>query len=69
MAYRAVDNHVYASVRHFLRRRHQVRTRGAGRFSVAEIFGTYGVRCLRRVHLGRLPYDALASDAMPDDMR
>ena len=69
MAYRAVDNHVYGSVRHFLRRRHKVSTRGTRRFSAAEIFGTYGVLRLRRVHLGPRPYDALAWDPMPDDMR
>ena len=33
-AYRAVDNYVYESVRHFLRRRHQVQSRGTDRFSV-----------------------------------
>ena len=69
MAYRAVDNHVYESVRHFLRRRHKVQTRGTRRFSAAEIFVTYGVLRLRRVHLGPLPHDTLAWDPMPDDMR
>ena len=33
-AYDAVDNYVYESVRHFLRRRHQVSTRGTNRFSI-----------------------------------
>jgi RNA-directed DNA polymerase len=31
-AYGAVDNYVYESVRHFLRRRHQVQSRGTDRF-------------------------------------
>src|SRR5215470_3874994 len=39
MAYRAVDNHVYESVRHFLRRRHKVATRGARRFPGAKSSG------------------------------
>ena len=69
MAYRAVDNHVYESVRHFLRRRHKVHTRGTRRFSGAEIFGTYGVLLLRRVHLGPLPCNTPAWDPMPNDMR
>ena len=69
MAYRAVDNHVYGTVRHFLRRRHKVPTRGTRQFSAEEIFGTYGVLRLRRVHLGPRPYDTLAWDPMPDDMR
>jgi RNA-directed DNA polymerase len=69
MAYRAVDNHVYESVRHFLRRRHKVATRGARRFPGAEIFGTHGVLLLRRVHLGPLPCNTPAWDPMPDDMR
>jgi RNA-directed DNA polymerase len=32
-AYRAIDNHVYQSVRNFLRRRHKVQSRGTTRFS------------------------------------
>jgi RNA-directed DNA polymerase len=55
MAYRAVDNHVYDSVRHFLRRRHKVSGRGTNVFSGEHIFGTLGVLRLRRVHLGPLP--------------
>jgi RNA-directed DNA polymerase len=43
MAYRAVDNHVYDAVRHFLRRRHKVQSRGARSFPAQEIFGAYGV--------------------------
>jgi RNA-directed DNA polymerase len=55
MAYRAIDNHVYDRVRHFLRRRSKVPGRGTRRFSAAEVFETYGVLRLRRVHLGPLP--------------
>src|SRR5215470_14156624 len=42
-AYRAVRNHVYESVRHFLRRRHQVHSRGTDRFSIEAVFGELGV--------------------------
>jgi RNA-directed DNA polymerase len=69
MAYRAVDNHVYQAVRHFLRRRHKVQSRGTRRFPAQEIFGTYGVLRLRRVHLGPLPCETLAWDPIPDDLR
>jgi RNA-directed DNA polymerase len=55
MAYRAVDNNVYGAVRHFLRRRHKVQTRGTRRFSADNIFGPGGVLRLRRVHLGPQP--------------
>src|SRR5262249_55162192 len=41
--YRAVDNYVYQSVRHFLRRRHKVQSRGTTRFSDEVVFGTLGV--------------------------
>jgi RNA-directed DNA polymerase len=68
-AYRAVDNHVYDSVRHFLRRRHKVSGRGTNAFSGEHIFGTLGVLRLRRVHLGPLPLTTPAWDPMPDDMR
>ena len=47
-AYGAVDNYVYESVRHFLRRRHQVHSRGTSRFSIAAVFGELGVLRLRR---------------------
>ena len=50
-AYRAVDNYVYESVRHFLRRRHQVPSRGASRFSGEVVFGELGVLRLRDVQL------------------
>ncbi len=52
VAYRAVDNYVYACVRHFLRRRHKVPSRGTQRFSDEVIFGELGVLRLRRVQLG-----------------
>ena len=48
-AYRAVRNHVYESVRHFLRRRHQVHSRGTDRFNIEAVFGELGVLQLRRV--------------------
>jgi RNA-directed DNA polymerase len=55
MAYRAVDNHVYDRVRHFLRRRCKVQGRGTKRFSADHVFGRLAVLRLRRVHLGPLP--------------
>jgi RNA-directed DNA polymerase len=51
-AYRAVDNYVYQSVRHFLRRRHKVQSRGTRRFSDEVVFGKLGVLRLRDVQLG-----------------
>lgn len=50
-AYRAVDNHVYDCVRHFLRRRHKVQSRGTTRFNAEVVFGELGVLRLRRVQL------------------
>ena len=47
-AYDAVDNYVYESVRHFLRRRHQVHSRGTNRFSIQAVFGELGVLQLSR---------------------
>lgn len=52
MAYRAVDQYVSARVRHFLRRRHKVPTRGTRRFAAEVVFGDLGVWQLRRFHLG-----------------
>ncbi|MGH8513801.1 MAG: reverse transcriptase domain-containing protein, partial [Gammaproteobacteria bacterium] len=52
MAYRAVDHYVDERVRHFLRRRHKVPSRGTRRFSADVIFGERGVFQLRRFHLG-----------------
>jgi len=51
-AYRAVDNHVYESVRHFLRRRHKVATRGTRQFSGKQIFGKLGVVRMRDIQCG-----------------
>ena len=51
-AYRAIDNHVYQRVRHFLRKRHKVQSRGTSRFSDEVVFGELGVLRLRRVQLG-----------------
>ena len=69
MAYRAVDNYVYETVRHFLRRRHKVQSRGTRSFPPAEIYGAYGVLRLRRVHLGPMPCATPAWDPIPDDLR
>ena len=55
VAYRAVDNHVYHSVRRFLVRRHRVSSQGTRRFPAQAVFGELGVLQLRRVHLGALP--------------
>ena len=55
IAYRAADNHVYHSVRRFLRRRHKVQSQGTRRFSDDVVFNELGVLRLRRVHLGPLP--------------
>ena len=46
-----ISPNVYESVRHFLRRRHQVQTRGTNRFSIAAVFGELGVLQLGRVHV------------------
>jgi RNA-directed DNA polymerase len=51
-AYRAVDHYVYESVRHFLRRRHKVSSRGTTRFSHEAVYGELGELELRQVHLG-----------------
>jgi RNA-directed DNA polymerase len=48
-AYDAVDHYVYDSVRHFLRRRHKVPSRGTNRFSIQAVFGELGVVPLSRV--------------------
>jgi RNA-directed DNA polymerase len=55
VAYRAVDNYVADRVRHFLRRRHKVPTRGTRRFDDQTIFGTLGVVRLRGVLVAALP--------------
>ena len=51
-AYQAVDSYVYECVRHFLRRRHKVQSRGATRFSIEAVFGELGVLKLRRIQMG-----------------
>ncbi len=43
LAYRALDRHVYDRVRHFLRRRHKVPTRGTRPFSHERVYGELGV--------------------------
>jgi RNA-directed DNA polymerase len=51
-AYQAVDYYVYESVRHYLRRRHQVRSRGTNScFSRNAVYGRLGVVPLRRVRV------------------
>jgi RNA-directed DNA polymerase len=50
-AYGAVDNYVYESLRHFLRRRHQVQSRSTDRFSIKAVFGELGVVHLRRIQV------------------
>lgn len=52
MAYRAVDTYVLDRVRHFLKRRHKVPSRGAIRYSDDVVFGELGVLRLRHVHVG-----------------
>jgi RNA-directed DNA polymerase len=52
MAYRAIDNYVYACSRHFLVRRHKVPTRGTRRFPAERVFGQLGVLRLRPLHIG-----------------
>ena len=48
-AYQAIDHYVHDCVRHFLRRRHKVPTRGNTQFSFARVFGELGVFRLRQV--------------------
>jgi len=50
-AYRVVDNYVYHAVRHFLRRRHNVPTRGTQRFSAEQVFGPLGVLRLQALRV------------------
>jgi RNA-directed DNA polymerase len=51
LAYRAVDHYVSERVRHFLRRRHKVPSRGTRRFSLTRVFGELGVFSLRGLRL------------------
>jgi RNA-directed DNA polymerase len=53
-ATRAVDNYVYERVRHFLRHRHKVHSRGGTRFSGTAVFGKLGVYSLRAQHPRRI---------------
>lgn len=46
-AYRAVDEHVYDKVRHFLRRRHKVSSHGTRQFPEEVVFGSLGVMRLQ----------------------
>ena len=50
-AYQAVDYYVYESVRHYLRRRHQVHSRGTTQFSRDAVYGRLGVVQLRRIRM------------------
>jgi RNA-directed DNA polymerase len=43
LVYKAVDEFVYQHVRHFLRRRHKVPTRGTRDFSRTRVFGALGI--------------------------
>jgi len=52
IAYRAADNYVYSTVRHFLTRRHKVSSHGTTRFPAQVVFGQLGVLRLRHVHIG-----------------
>ena len=54
-AYRAVDNHTAERVRHFLRQRRHVPTRGTRPLANEVIFGSLGVLRLRQVHLAAAP--------------
>ena len=54
-AYRAIDQHVYDRVRHFLARRNNVSGRGTRIFSHKVVFEDLGVLQLRHVHIGKLP--------------
>ena len=47
MAYQAVNRYVAETVRHFLCRRHKVRSRGTRRFAPVRVFGPLGVTWLR----------------------
>jgi len=52
LAYRAVEHYVSERVRHLLRRRRKVPSRGTKRFPAEVGFGKLGVCQLRRLHLG-----------------
>lgn len=52
-AYRAVDNHLYDRVRHFLRRRHKVRSGGTSLLPTGKSLRAWGVVRLLDVMRGR----------------
>jgi RNA-directed DNA polymerase len=54
-AYRAIDDHVYDRVRHFLSRRHKTGGRGTAVFPAQLVFGELGVRRLRYRRLAPPP--------------
>jgi RNA-directed DNA polymerase len=54
LAYRAIDHYVADAVCHFLRRRHQVPTRGTRRFGAGRVFEALGVLRLESL-VGRSP--------------
>jgi RNA-directed DNA polymerase len=55
-AYRAVDNHVAERVRHFLKQRHRIPTRGTRVLPNEDIWGSLGVVHLRSIHLNASPW-------------
>ena len=55
LAYRAIDNHVAERVRHFLKQRHHIPTRGTRSLAADIVFGRLGVLRLRTVHVGARP--------------
>ena len=58
-AYRTVDRYVDERVRHFLRRRHNVPSRGTGRYPAERIFGGLGVIQLQRSPVARPAHASL----------
>ena len=53
LAYRAIDNYVYHTIRKFLLHRHKMQSYGVNRFPDSYVFGELGILRLRRVHLGK----------------
>ena len=58
-AYRAVDHHWYDRVRHFLRRRHKVRSGGTRLLPTGKSLRDWGVVRLLDLHRRRRPAHAL----------
>ena len=58
-AYRAVDNHLYGRVRHFLRRRHKVRSGGRTLLPTGKSLQDWGIVRLLDLHRRRRPARAL----------